>query len=405
MKRYFQIDHRILFLFGYLFYFLTPYIVGTTHAFQGYPGMEIFHGYFKKIPEDKLSSYFLITLTWFPAFYAGHFCFKLIKPYKKSLKLFPSSYESEKIWLIALVLLFVFVIFAFNARHSFGVDDYFKTYDGAARGKISTLMVTFNFLLLYQLLSKQTLSITLVIGTICTALLLLALGGRMYVIQTFLIILVYKTSFAVNRWKIYQIALVLLIGFLIGASVGVLRMKSSVSFDKVQYSLLAEPVFTWFSTSTFLIYNEIPLINFPTNFLTSFLNLVPNSIFSLKQYVVSVKGMGFYYVNPLGADSIWSTIVINFGSVGAFFFIFITGFLLNFLRHLSEDHKFWAVYYILVCSILPFQIFRDGFFIINKQLFFNFMLFPIIILGTLKFIEHTQKRPEKLNETDKYDIH
>ncbi len=398
MKRYFLIDHRILFLFGYLFYFFTPYIVGSTHAFEGYPGMDLFHGYFKQVPSEKLSSYSLITLSWLPAFYAGHFCFKLIKPFKKKLRKFPASYQSDKIWLIAGLLLFVLILFAFNARSSFGGGDYFKTYDSGARGKISTLLVTFNFLLLYQLLSKQTLSIALVVGITCTAILLLAIGGRMYVLQTFIIILIYKTSFAANRWRVQHIAMVLLAAFLIGVTVGLSRMKSGVSFDKAQYSLFAEPVFTWFSTSTFLIYNEIPVINMPTNFLTSFLNLVPNSILSLKKYVISVKGMGYHYINPLGADSIWSTIVINFGSVGSFFFIFLTGFLLNFLRHLSEEKHFWAVYYILVCSILPFQIFRDGFYIINKQLFFNFMLFPAIILGTLKFIQYTQKKPSQMLE-------
>ena len=401
MKRYFLIDHRILFLFGYFFYFLTPYIVGTTHAFQGYPGMDLFHGYFKQLSVDKLHAYFLITVSWFPAFYAGHFCFKLLKPYKKSLELFPANYQSDKISLIAILLLFVLLIFAYNARHSFGGGDYFKTYDSGARGKISTLLVIFNFLLLYQLLSKQKLSIVLLIGVSCTAILLLTIGGRMYVIQTVIIILIYKTSFAVKRWKIYQIAMVLTVGFVIGVLVGLSRMNSTISFDKAQYSLFAEPVFTWFSTSTFLIYNDIPIINMPSNFLTSFINLIPNSVINLKQYVISIRGMGYHYLNPLGADSVWSTIVINFGSMGSFFFIFITGFLLNFLRHLSEDNRFWAVYYILVCSILPFQIFRDGFYIINKQLFFNFMLFPAIILMVLKMVEYTQKKPltDKISAT------
>ena len=154
MKRYFQIDHRILFLFGYFFYFLTPYLVGNAHAFQGYPGMDLFHGYYKQIPQEKLQSYFLITISWFLAFYAGHFCFKLLKPYKRSLQLFPATYATDKIWLVALLLLFAFLLFAFNARNSFG-GDYFRSYDSGVRGKISTLLVTFNFLLIYQSNSPQ----------------------------------------------------------------------------------------------------------------------------------------------------------------------------------------------------------------------------------------------------------
>lgn len=398
-KRYFQIDHKILFLFGYFFYFLTPIIVGRTHAFDGYPGMDLFHGFYKQIPSGQLNAYIIITLSWLPAFYGGHLLFKLLRPYKKELIKFPASYTTDKISLVSIALIFVLIAFAYTARNSF-VGDYSSYYDSGARGKISTLLVTFNFLLLYQLVSKQSISIVLITGTVITAILLLAIGGRMYVIQTIIIILIYKTSFADKKWKFHQITLVLFAGFIVGSTIGLARMKSNINLDKAQYSLFAEPVFTWFSTSTFLIYNKIPRYNFPMNFLTSFVNLFPNSIISLQKYVITIKGMGYHYLNPLGADSIWSTIVVNFGSIGSFFFIFLTGFMLNFLRHLAEDRRFWAVYYICVCAMLPFQIFRDGFYIINKQLFFNFMLFPAIILLILKLIEFSQK-PYKTESKEK----
>jgi hypothetical protein len=120
--------------------------------------------------------------------------------------------------------------------------------------------------------------------------------------------------------------------------------------------------------------------------------MVPNTIISLKPFVVSTQQMGYVSQSPLGADSVWSTYVINFGAVGSFFFIFMTGFLLNFLRHMAERGRFWAVYYILVCGMLPFQFFRDGFYLINKQLFFNFLLFPALILLVMKTVLYLQQR-------------
>lgn len=399
-NRYFQIDHKILFLFGYFFYLLTPIIIGRTHAFVGYPGMDLFHGFYKQIPADQLNAYIIITLSWLPAFYGGHLFFTFLKPYKRELVKFPATYTTDKISLVSTALIFLLISFAYMARNSI-VGDYFAFYDSGARGKLSTLLVTFNFLLLYQLVSKQSLSIILVIGTAATALLLLVIGGRMYVIQTIIIILIYKTSYAEKKWKFHHIILVLFAGFIVGSTVGLARMRSNINFDKAQYSLFAEPVFTWFSTSTFLIYNKIPRYNIPLNFLTSFLNLFPNSIFSLSKFIVQIKNMGYHYLNPLGADSIWSTIVVNFGSIGSFFFIFLTGFLLNFLRHLAENRRFWAAYYICVCGMLPFQIFRDGFYIINKQLFFNFMLFPAILLFSLKLIEFTQKLHPTITDLQK----
>jgi hypothetical protein len=382
MRQYYLIDHKLLFLFGYLFYLFIPYIAGTAHFFPGYPGIELYQGFFKLIPPEKLISYLQITLSWLPAFFLGHYCFKLLKPYKKELMLFPTSPVSKSLHYVAIGLLFVLLIFIYLGRNS--IFGGYSSYDVGIRGKFSTLLVIFNFLLLYQLLSSQRVSRILILGTVVTAALLLTMGGRMYVFQSAIILLIYKTSFAPKRWKFYHILGFVLLAFFLGGLSGVWRMGASFSWDRALYSFIAEPVFTWFSTSTFLISNDIPTFNIPWNFLTSFLNLMPNTIIPLKSFVISTQAMGYMSQSPLGADSVWSTYVINFGSVGSFFFLFVTGFVLNFLRHLSETSRFWAVYYILLCGMLPFQFFRDGFFIINKQLFFNFLLFPGLILFLMK---------------------
>lgn len=388
MKRYYLIDHKFLFLFGYIFYLFTPYIVGTTHLFEGFPGIELYQGFFNKIPENKLKAYMTITLSWLPAFYLGHFCYKFLKPYKRTLQLFPATPTSYGVSYIAILLIVVLILFSYLGRNSlFGG---YGSYDIAARGKMSTLLVAFNFFLLYQLLTRQRVSWLLIGGTVLTAFLLLTMGGRMYVFQTFIVYLVYKTSFANQRWNLYQITGFAVMGFFVGSAFGVWRMGASFGIDRALYSFFAEPTFTWFSTSTFLINNEIPKFNIPWNFITSFLNLVPNTIFSFQPYIVSAQGMGYSYENPLGADSVWTTYIINFGSYGSFLFLFVTGFMLNFLRHLSEKSRFWAVYYILICGMLPFQFFRDGFYIINKQLFFNFLLLPAVILICLKTIIYFQ---------------
>jgi hypothetical protein len=388
MKRYYLIDHKFLFLFGYFFYFLTPYIVGITNAFEGFPGIELFQGFFDRIPDDQLFDYALITLSWLLAFYLGHLCYKLCKPYKRTLRLFPATPTSHGVSYVAVLLIFVLLMFAYLARNSlFGG---YGTYDIGARGKLSTLLVIFNFFLLYQLLSQQKTSWLLIIGTCITAILLLSMAGRLYVFQTFIVFLIYKTSFANRRWKAQHIIGFAVMCFFVGGASGVWRMGASFGFDRALYSFMAEPAFTWFSTSTFLINNDIPAFNIPWNFFTSFLNLVPNTFFSLKPFIVSTQSMGYSYQNPLGADSVWTTYIINFGSYGSFIFVFITGFMLNFFRHLSESSRFWAVYYILVCGMLPFQFFRDGFFIVNKQLFFNFLLLPAFILFFVKTILYLQ---------------
>lgn len=384
MKKYFSIDHRVLFVSGYFFYLFTPLIVGKTDLFDGYPGIDLYKGFFRQIPDSKITSYFLITLSWLPAFFAGHYLFKLVKPYKVSLQLFPANFYTSAIPLISWLLFFVLLVFIFLGRASlFGG---YATYDAGTRGKFSTLLALYNFFIIYQLLTKQKFSLLLFSGCVATALLLLSMGGRLYVFQTLVVFLVYKTSFANKRWKPLQIISVSAIGIFISTALGVWRQNSSLSTAKAAYSFFAEPVFTWFSTSTFLLENKIPVFNIPSNFLTSFINLIPNTFINLRQYVISVQDMGYKTESPLGADSVWSNVVINFGSAGSFLFIMVTGFVLNLLRHNSEKSRFGAVYYILVCGLLPFQFFRDGFFILNKQLFFNFLVLPALILISMKLL-------------------
>ena len=392
IRRY-QIDHRILFLFGFVFYLFTPYIVGVSDLFAGFPGMALYQGYFKMIPREKLSAYLVITLSWLPAFYLGHLTYRVLRKKEGGIHFFEPTAVTRTIPFIAVLLFAVLILFTYLSRSS--LLGGYSSYDISARGKMSTLLVIFNFFLLYNLVTRQKLSGLLVAGTAITALLLLSTGGRLYVVQTFLVILIYKTSFARVRWKLPLILMVCLLVFLAASSVGLWRMGAGFSPERAGYSLFAEPVFTWFSSSTFLIANEIPVVNVPTNFLTSFLNLVPNTIISLKPYIISIQGMGYTAQSPLGADSVWSNFVINFGSAGSFFFLFLTGFLLNFLKSLSKRSRFWAVYYMLVCGMLPFQFFRDGFYLVNKQLFFNFLFLPGLILLVMKLMIYLQRPPAR----------
>lgn len=390
MQKNYLIDHRLLFLFGYFFYLFTPYIVGVSHFFEGFPGVDLYMDWFNRIPESQLQTYLWITLAWLPAFYAGDLAFQLLQGGYKPLHKFPATPISRSVPMIGVLLIVVLILFTFLARGSlFGG---YSNYDVGARGKMSTLLVIFNYFLLYALLSEQKLPMLIVAGTLITAFMLLTMGGRMYVFQTFVIILVYKTSFSPKRWGFLQIFVFALAALSIGAVFGLWRMGSALSFQAALYSFFAEPTFTWFSTTTFLSANEIHYFNWPANFLSSFVNLIPNTIISVKPYLISLESMVKDYSNPLGADSVWSTFVINFGSIGSILFVFLTGFILNALRYASRFSRFWAVYYIMVCGILPFQFFRDGFYILNKQLFFNFLLLPAAILMAIKTLLYLQQK-------------
>lgn len=384
MGRKFSIDHRILFFFGFFFYLVTPYVVGSTSFFDALPGVILFRDLFRMVPESQLAIYWWTTIGWAISFILGHYAFYLVRIPSQPLQKFPSSQFTRQTNWIGYFLLVLLMLFAFRARASlFGG---YASYDIGARGKLSTLLMICNFFLLYQSVSRQKRSFAVVAATVGTSLLLLSMGGRLYVFQTIIICLIYKTSFSDRRWSLFHAGLALLFFAPVAASFGLWRIGLGFGLQKLLYSVAAEPTFTWFSTAGYLAGNELPYFNFPSNFLTSFLNMVPNTLISLKPYIVSTNSMVNDYKSPLGGDSIWSTLVINFGTIGSCFFIFITAFLLHFLRKMSSRGRFWAVYYMLVCGLLPFQIFRDGFYLIHKQLYFNFLLFPAFLLAILKLI-------------------
>lgn len=391
MRRSYLIDHRLLFLFGFVFYLFTPLLVGSTNIFEGLPGVDLFRSAYQRVPEEKILTYLWVSLPWIPAFFLGHAFFSLISKRHQPLELFPATVTTQAVSYLAIPLLLVLVVFSYLGRGSlFGG---YGSYDIGSRGKLSTLLMIFNFFLLYQLVSRQRASFLMKCGIALCCVVLLSMGGRMYVFHTLITLLVYKTSFSERPWKLPKIMLFLFGGFVVAAIFGIWRMGTSVSLEKAAYSVMAEPTFTWFSTISYLLSNDIPSVNFPSNFLTSFLNLVPNTFISLKPYIVSTASMVKDYQNPLGADSVWSTFVINFGSAGSSVFIFFTGFLLNCLRHYSFKSRFWAVYYLMVCGLLPFQFFRDGFYILHKQLLFNFLLLPSILLLLINCLIQLTHRP------------
>lgn len=379
----YRIDHRHLFIFGFFFYLVSPLWVGMTDIFRGLPGVDLYREWFSMIPGEQLRIYLVVIACWIPSFFFGHFIAGILAPHerKPGLSLFPANATTFGISYLAFIFMIVMILFIYLSRGSlFGG---YGSYDIGARGKMSTLLVVLTFFILYQWVSRQNVSVMLIFSAVVTSLLLLSMGGRMYVFQLLVIILIYKTSFSAKRWSGTQLLMFGVAGFVIAVTFGLVRMGASVDGEKAAYSLFAEPAFTWFSTTSYLSANEVPLFNFPSNFLTSFFNLVPNSLFSLKPYIVSTASMVKNYQNPLGADSIWSTLVINFGSIGSCLFIFATGFLYRLLQFISTRSRFMAVFYIMMCSILPFQFFRDGFYILHKQVVFNFLLLPFILLTVL----------------------
>jgi hypothetical protein len=123
-------------------------------------------------------------------------------------------------------------------------------------------------------------------------------------------------------------------------------------------------------------------------------HLTPTFLFEEKSsLIISIKDF-YNYVSPLGADSIFVSVQGNFGWLGGLLFFYFIGLFLSIIEYLSKKNKFLLSYYIGISTLIPFQLFRDNFGIINKQFIWNMLLIPVIII-TLNKIAYEMKGAKK----------
>jgi hypothetical protein len=182
-------------------------------------------------------------------------------------------------------------------------------------------------------------------------------------------------------------AFVVSVSLLAFAMIGSWRVGADTSFRFLAYIFVAEPIFTWWSTATYLANNELQFVDIPINYFQSFVNFIPTFILPEKSNLIINTRDLYNYSAPLGADSIFVSISANFGVAGGAFFLGILGFYYSVVARISKINKFAFVYYILISSILPFQFFRDNFAIVNKQIFWNFLLIPALLVMIIIFFE------------------
>lgn len=380
-----KLYHIYLFLFGVLYYFISPIIILMSGVVDGFPGVSNLYKY----DISRLLPLYLIIV----AIFVVSYIFGCLLPlhYLKHLKRKRKDYVSftaKDIILVAAPFILSGELIVFNARAVL-FKGYSIDYNAELLGSLATCNCV--FLLFYLWLKQLPKSIirTLMLFLIIEfSIVLLGLGSRMYVlIPIFAISMQYVSTHKVNIKKLILTASLIVLLLL---TVGILRLSSmDISANMMLYIGCAEPLFTWITAISYLDYNEIALFSLPTNFVTSFVNLIPTILFSSKSdYVMAISGN---YDAPFGATSLMASILDNFGLFGGAVFLFAVGFVLTLIRY-NWDSRFGRAYYYCACSIIPFQLFRDGFGIVNKMLFFNFLILPLILWVFVHLVKMTQTK-------------
>ena len=215
--------------------------------------------------------------------------------------------------------------------------------------------------------------------SICSVV-MIGLGARMYVLLLIISFAMYYLKYKNIVFNMKYIIFMLLMFFLI-LMIGVVRVGLDLNFENLMYILFAEPMFTWWSAQTYIYSNDIiSLAANPDGYITSFYNFIPSYIFENKsEFIISISEYA-NFSSPLGATSLIVSLLGNFGILFSMVFIFFIGFYFSQVNNYSYKSSFIRIYYILICSLLPFQFFRDGFEILNKQIYWNMLITPMFIL-------------------------
>lgn len=370
-----KLFHIYLFTFGFVYYLVLPYVVVCLNILDDYPGMDWLYEY-NIMNHSKL--YITCCFYFYLSFIMGSL-FPLLF-YRKSF-IYRNNYctisRKDQFIFISPIIMLALGLTVVHRGDLF--QGYRNEYDATYLGQIATTNLIllfwfiynrFKFGLHYNKFDKLFLILLIVFSIV-----LLGLGSRMYVLLPIISYLLYAVD--VKLLKPSKIILYFAVFTILLLLVGLWRVGQDFSFEDMLYIGIAEPCFTWISAiSMFDKTHEIACFYLPYNYISSFLNFLPTMLVPDKISLISPISLPFDA--PLGARSVLLSVISNFGLVGGCLFLFMFGSFFSVIR-LYGNKIFWKVYYICICSILPFQFFRDELSIINKMIFFNFLFVPIVM--------------------------
>lgn len=393
--------HNLYFMLGTVYYLVCPVLIGYYEFFIDMPGVKFWWEEFNS-SRNSVAYYFIVVFLYFVFFYIGSSFFYLLpklKGVKVNVRQTTKVPKLVYIGLLMYAFIILIIVFTFIVRYRAYLFTGYTTYDIELLGQLGTLNMLSSFFLVFIIIHNEKkykivpyILVVYVLTVALSTLILLGLGSRMYVIIPITMYITYKLFFSDNKIKVYSILVLIAFSLLASVFIAAWRIQFELSPESIIYFFFVEPLFTWWSTATFLKYNNIILIEFPDNFLTSFLNFLPSFLFKEKADLIYPLREKYFYEAPLGADSIFVNIQGNFGVLLGIVYTFFLGFYFSYVYNISKRSFFFKAYYISIASIIPFQLFRDNFAIINKQLFWNTLILPGLMIGVLFLVNYLALR-------------
>jgi len=396
-RRGVEVNHVFLFTLGYLLYWILPIALGRLRILEAHPALRLWYDFYDAgSRHDSFATYLVFCLLMYLAFVLGSAVGARLRLYRRGVGA-GWSFDHRLLYAYLAAGVLLTSAYAWKLR-----ADLFTGYQAvygpqaSARGTLTACSLLLLGLFLIhlahpdqrrarQLGAVSVVSDAFLLAYSASAVLLLGLGGRLYVVSAVLIILTYWT---VYRGRMgYLRAAAITVGVMAAAgAVGLLRLKLSVSTLSVAANLFSEPLFTSFSLFAFLAEGDLPLLQFPRFLLSDFLNLVPSALLPGKALLlVNPEHYGFVIFSPLGALTSFVSFMINFGFIGSLLTLFGLGAGLAVLRRMAAPVA--HVSYAMLSGWLAFSFFRDPFSVsVVKSMVQFSVLVPWGIVASLHIV-------------------
>lgn len=386
-KNKIYIDHTLLFSVGFWYYWIFPIIMGETHLLTNNSVTDVWYAIYTNISKAKLVAYLLSTLAIFGTFMFAN----AIQIHVKDRYIdYCYSKKSNNIWIGSLFVLFFYLVYK---NQSVLFRGYTVTFDSAkSAGQFSAvLLMMYSLYVLYSMkntsgiFKKDFINSKLIYVLLC-AIVVLGMGGRLYLVTCVVSILViYSCFYGKIPIKKFAIALVAAL-FLIG-TYGIIRLGRTPTFSEAVQMIFLESGYTAFPLLNFLDKYDLIWLKFPKPLLSSFVNLIPTLVLPNKgDYIVGISDIGYDVYNPAGALNSFMSFQVNFGIVGTMVFVFVLTYLLKRLKT-NKDNELSKLMYANICGCITFTFWRDSFSVSLVKCIFEFsILIPFIVAVSNTFI-------------------
>lgn len=349
-----RLTHIHVFLAGWVYYLGGPVLVAYLGVLNSIESAEAWLKYVDT--EGYLRWALPLYVLLMPlAFILGDRVSGLVKPTKPRAA--NVRLANWVLWPLYAVLLAVLIFQASDMMFS----GYVGGYDPAIMGPIATLqlLILFQYLLFKSSGLHVAARLNLALLIVCS-IVLLSMGGRLYVATALAAILFYKWNWGARTASARRRALMwVFLVVVVFAILGMLRMGVFNPFFVLLYMFL-EPLFTSISAFSVIRGDWAWLADNPNDFLVAFLNVVPAWLWPEKAAFIASSVEEFAVFSPFGAKSIVASTIQNFGFVGGLAFITVVGFIMGRSR-INATSPISIAFYCYLVGLLLFIFFRDPF--------------------------------------------